>query len=81
MGRLAFAISRICQTWKLISIFKSEIYQKSSQARDVKCDQKRFLSKHTGGCFAIDAIADRAKGAVPVRVAVKVPQEEQGVYL
>lgn len=26
-------------------------------------------------------IADRAKGAVPVRVAVKVPDEEQGVYL
>jgi HlyD family secretion protein len=26
-------------------------------------------------------IADRAKGAVPVRVAVKVPEEEQGVYL
>jgi HlyD family secretion protein len=26
-------------------------------------------------------IADRAKGAVPVRVAVKVPENEQGVYL
>lgn len=26
-------------------------------------------------------IADRAKGAVPVRVAVKVPEAEQGVYL
>ncbi|MDX1929538.1 MAG: efflux RND transporter periplasmic adaptor subunit [Pirellulaceae bacterium] len=26
-------------------------------------------------------IADRAKGAVPVRVAVKVPEEEEGVYL
>ena len=26
-------------------------------------------------------IADRAKGAVPVRVAVQVPDEEQGVYL
>ena len=26
-------------------------------------------------------IADRAKGAVPVRVAVRVPEEEQGVYL
>ena len=26
-------------------------------------------------------IADRAKGAVPVRVAVKVPDEEQGMYL
>lgn len=26
-------------------------------------------------------IADRAKGAVPVRVAVKVPVEEEGVYL
>jgi HlyD family secretion protein len=26
-------------------------------------------------------IADRAKGAVPVRVAVRVPEEEQGAYL
>ncbi len=26
-------------------------------------------------------IADRAKGAIPVRVAVKVPEEEEGVYL
>lgn len=26
-------------------------------------------------------IADRAKGAVPVRVAVKVPEDEEGVYL
>jgi multidrug resistance efflux pump len=26
-------------------------------------------------------IADRAKGAVPVRVAVRVPEDEQGVYL
>ena len=26
-------------------------------------------------------IADRAKGAVPVRVAVRVPEEEQGMYL
>jgi len=26
-------------------------------------------------------IADRAKGAIPVRVAVKVPDDEQGVYL
>ena len=26
-------------------------------------------------------IADRAKGAVPVRVAVRVPEEEEGVYL
>ena len=26
-------------------------------------------------------IADRAKGAVPVRVAVKVPEEDEGVYL
>ena len=26
-------------------------------------------------------IADRAKGAVPVRVAVRVPDEEQGIYL
>jgi multidrug resistance efflux pump len=26
-------------------------------------------------------IADRAKGAIPVRVAVKVPDEEQGMYL
>ena len=26
-------------------------------------------------------IADRAKGAIPVRVAVKVPEDEEGVYL
>ena len=26
-------------------------------------------------------IADRAKGAIPVRVKVKVPAEEEGVYL
>ncbi len=26
-------------------------------------------------------IADRAKGSIPVRVAVKVPEEEEGVYL
>jgi hypothetical protein len=26
-------------------------------------------------------IADRAKGAVPVRVKVSVPKEEEGVYL
>lgn len=26
-------------------------------------------------------IADRAKGAVPVRVAVRVPEDEQGIYL
>lgn len=26
-------------------------------------------------------IADRAKGAIPVRVAVKVPEEEEGIYL
>ncbi len=26
-------------------------------------------------------IADRAKGAIPVRVAVRVPEEEEGVYL
>ena len=25
--------------------------------------------------------ADRAKGAVPVRVAMQVPEEEQGAYL
>ena len=26
-------------------------------------------------------IADRAKGAVPVRVKVQVPHEEEGIYL
>ena len=25
--------------------------------------------------------ADRAKGAIPVRVAVRVPEEEEGIYL
>jgi len=26
-------------------------------------------------------IADRAKGAIPVRVKIRIPREEEGVYL
>jgi multidrug resistance efflux pump len=44
-----------------------------------------FLAKHPHGydgyVSRLMPIADRAKGALPVRVKVQVPKEEEGVYL
>jgi len=46
---------------------------------------KRFLALHPKGYPAtvsrLMPIADRAKGAIPVRVKVPVPRDEEGVYL
>ena len=36
---------------------------------------------YKGSVSRLMPIADRAKGAVPVRVAVRVPEDEEGVYL
>ena len=48
-------------------------------------NNKPFLAKHPKGykgtVSRLMPIADRAKGAVPVRVKVRVPGEEEGVYL
>ena len=48
-------------------------------------NNKAFLAKHPHGydgeVSRLMPIADRAKGAIPVRVKVKVPREEEGVYL
>jgi multidrug resistance efflux pump len=44
-----------------------------------------FLDKHPSGYEGVVSrlmpIADRAKGAIPVRVKVKMPKEEEGMYL
>ena len=44
-----------------------------------------FLKKHpkgySGKVSRLMPTADRAKGAIPVRVKVSVPREEEGVYL
>ena len=37
--------------------------------------------RYAGGVSRLMPIADRAKGAVPVRVKVTVPADEEGVYL
>src|SRR5581483_118349 len=46
---------------------------------------KEFLARHPKGYEAtvsrLMPIADRAKGAIPVRVKVPVPRDEEGVYL
>jgi HlyD family secretion protein len=46
---------------------------------------KRFLARHPNGYAGevsrLMPIADRAKGAIPVRVKVRVPRDEEGVYL
>lgn len=46
---------------------------------------KPFLDKHPNGYEGVVSrlmpIADRAKGAVPVRVRLHIPKEEEGVYL
>jgi multidrug resistance efflux pump len=48
-------------------------------------NNKEFLAKHPQGYEGVVSrlmpIADRAKGAIPVRVKVSVPREEEGVYL
>ncbi len=36
---------------------------------------------YEGSVSRLMPIADRAKGAVPVRVKVRVPKDEEGVYL
>jgi multidrug resistance efflux pump len=58
-----------------------------------KCDvlpeafekNEKFLKKHPKGYDGVVSrlmpIADRAKGAIPIRVKVRVPREEEGVYL
>jgi multidrug resistance efflux pump len=60
------------------------------QERDVskvfvgqRCEVKpeAFSKKYEATVSRLMPIADRAKGAIPVRVAVRVPEEEQGVYL
>ncbi|HJT76137.1 MAG TPA: HlyD family efflux transporter periplasmic adaptor subunit, partial [Gemmataceae bacterium] len=41
-----------------------------------------FNSRHYDGVVSrLMPTADRAKGAIPVRVKVSVPREEEGVYL
>jgi len=46
---------------------------------------KTFLGKHKQGYHGVVSrlmpTADRSKGAIPVRVKVRVPREEEGVYL
>lgn len=46
---------------------------------------EKFLRRHPGGYVGkvtrLMPIADRAKGAIPVRVGLKVPRDEEGVYL
>jgi multidrug resistance efflux pump len=46
---------------------------------------KKFLKKHPDGYIGkvsrLMPTADRAKGAIPVRVKVSVPRDEEGVYL
>jgi multidrug resistance efflux pump len=48
-------------------------------------NNKEFLAKHPKGyegyVSRLMPIADRAKGAIPIRVKVTVPREEEGVYL
>ena len=48
-------------------------------------NSKEFLAKYPKGytAFLSRAMpqADRAKGAIPVRVKVDIPDNEQGVYL
>ena len=60
------------------------------QERDVskvfvgqRCEVKpeAFPKRYEATVSRLMPIADRAKGAIPVRVAVRVPEEEQGVYL
>ena len=48
-------------------------------------DKDGFLTKHpqgyTGRVSRLMPTADRAKGAIPVRVVIDVPEAEAGVYL
>ena len=46
-------------------------------------DPSRGVSErvYEGEVSRLMPIADRAKGAVPVRVKITVPREEEGVYL
>jgi multidrug resistance efflux pump len=59
--------------------------QKCSVMPEAFQQNKAFLAKHAGGYDGVVSrlmpIADRAKGAIPVRVKVKVPREEEGIYL
>ena len=51
-----------------------------SRIRSVKSGPRPFPTAFIAGCRGMPT-ADRAKGAIPVRVKVKVPSEEEGVYL
>jgi HlyD family secretion protein len=48
-----------------------------------RCEVKpeAFPKRYEATVSRLMPIADRAKGAIPVRVAVRVPEEEQGVFL
>ena len=48
-----------------------------------RCEVKpeAFPKRYQATVSRLMPIADRAKGAIPVRVAVRVPEEEQGIYL
>lgn len=48
-----------------------------------RCEVKpeAFPKRYQATVSRLMPIADRAKGAIPVRVAVRVPEDEQGIYL
>jgi HlyD family secretion protein len=59
--------------------------QKCTVVPEAFQNNKAFRARHPTGydgeVSRLMPIADRAKGAIPVRVKVVVPREEEGVYL
>ncbi len=62
-----------------------EVGQRCTVMPEAFQNNEKFLSLHPRGyegeVSRLMPIADRAKGAIPVRVKVRVPRDEEGVYL